>query len=104
MLLSCKETTRLLSQGEDRKLAFGERVALRVHLAICNGCRNVNAQFNGSRKKSECSETPAPIAGWRSCRIPIGPPINPMRLSPAHRHSNESGPSCAGSVIDTNFS
>lgn len=45
MLLSCKETTRLLSQGEDRRLAFGERVALRVHLAICNGCRNVSAQF-----------------------------------------------------------
>lgn len=45
MLISCKETTRLLSQGEDRKLAFGERVALRVHLAICNGCRNVNHQF-----------------------------------------------------------
>ena len=45
MLLSCKETSRLLSQGEDRKLAFGERVALRVHLAICNGCRNVNRQF-----------------------------------------------------------
>jgi hypothetical protein len=45
MMLSCKETTRLLSQGEDRKLAFGERVALRVHLAICKGCRNVNAQF-----------------------------------------------------------
>jgi Putative zinc-finger len=45
MLLSCKETTRLLSQGEDRKLAFGERVALRVHLAICDGCTNVRAQF-----------------------------------------------------------
>jgi len=45
MMLSCKETTRLLSQREDRKLAFGERVALRVHLAICNGCRNVGAQF-----------------------------------------------------------
>ena len=45
MLLSCKETTRLLSQGEDRKLAFGERVALRVHLAICNGCRNLSVQF-----------------------------------------------------------
>jgi Putative zinc-finger len=45
MMLSCKETTRLLSQGEDRGLAFGERVALRVHLAICKGCRNVNAQF-----------------------------------------------------------
>ena len=45
MLLSCKETTRLLSQGADRKLGFSERVALRVHLAICDGCRNVNAQF-----------------------------------------------------------
>ncbi|HUK03699.1 MAG TPA: zf-HC2 domain-containing protein [Burkholderiales bacterium] len=45
LLLSCKETARLLSQGEDRKLAFGERVTLRVHLAICDGCRNVNRQF-----------------------------------------------------------
>jgi len=50
MILSCKETTRLLSQGEDRRLAFGERVALRVHLAICNGCRNVNAQFRFLRQ------------------------------------------------------
>ena len=50
MFLSCKETTRLLSQGEDRKLAFGERVALRVHLAICDGCRNVNTQFKFLRQ------------------------------------------------------
>jgi hypothetical protein len=45
MMLSCKETSRLLSQGEDRQLGFGERIALRVHLAICDGCRNVSAQF-----------------------------------------------------------
>jgi hypothetical protein len=45
MMLSCKETARLLSQGADRKLAFSERVALRVHLAICKGCRNVDVQF-----------------------------------------------------------
>ncbi len=50
MLLSCKETTRLLSQGEDRKLGFGERAALRVHLAICRRCRNVNAQFKFLRQ------------------------------------------------------
>jgi len=50
MLLSCKETARLLSQGEDRKLALGERVALRVHLAICDGCRNVSAQFRFLRQ------------------------------------------------------
>ena len=50
MMLSCKETTRLLSQGEDRKLAFGERIALRVHLAICDGCRNVKAQLGFLRR------------------------------------------------------
>ena len=45
MMLSCKETARLLSQGADLDLAFGERIVLRLHLAICNGCRNVSAQF-----------------------------------------------------------
>ena len=45
MMLNCREVTRLISQGEDRKLAFGERVAMRVHFAICRGCRNVNAQL-----------------------------------------------------------
>ena len=44
-MLSCKETARLLSENADRELAFGERLALRVHLAICRGCRNVDAQF-----------------------------------------------------------
>ena len=46
MMLSCKESARLLSQGLDRDLAFGERVALRVHLVICRGCRNASDQFN----------------------------------------------------------
>ena len=45
MLLSCKETTQLLSQGEDRKLAFGERLALHLHLAICDGCRSLATQL-----------------------------------------------------------
>jgi len=44
-LLSCRETTRLVSQGLDRELAFGERVALRVHFAICLGCRRAGRQM-----------------------------------------------------------
>jgi hypothetical protein len=50
MMLSCKETTRLVSQGLDRELAFGERVALRLHLAICVGCRRAGAQMRFLRK------------------------------------------------------
>lgn len=49
-MLTCKETTRLVSQGLDRELAFGERVALRLHLAICVGCRRANAQMRFLRK------------------------------------------------------
>lgn len=50
MMLSCKETTRLASQGLDRELAFGERVALRLHLAICIGCRRAGRQMRFLRK------------------------------------------------------
>jgi len=44
-LLSCRESTRLISQGLDRDLAFGERVALRVHFVYCMGCRRANRQM-----------------------------------------------------------
>jgi predicted anti-sigma-YlaC factor YlaD len=44
MMLSCKEVTRLVSQGLDRELGFAERVKLRVHLAICDGCTNFREQ------------------------------------------------------------
>ena len=49
-LLSCKETTRLVSQGLDRDLAFGERVALRVHFAYCLGCRRAGRQMKFLRQ------------------------------------------------------
>jgi hypothetical protein len=44
-MLTCKDVSQVLSQREDRRLKFGERITLRMHLAICNSCRNVNAQF-----------------------------------------------------------
>jgi predicted anti-sigma-YlaC factor YlaD len=50
MMLSCKQVTRLVSQGLDRDLGFTERVKLRVHLAICNGCTNFSEQVAFLRK------------------------------------------------------
>jgi len=44
-MMSCKDVSRLVSQGQDRKLGFGERIALRLHLAICAGCENVERQM-----------------------------------------------------------
>jgi hypothetical protein len=45
MMMPCKEVTHLVSQGLDRRLGFGERVALRVHFAICGGCKNFDRQM-----------------------------------------------------------
>ena len=45
MKLSCKEVTRLVSQGMDRQLPLGRRLALRLHFAICDGCTNFRKQM-----------------------------------------------------------
>ena len=50
MMLSCKEAARLVSQRLDRDLGFGERVMLRVHLTICDGCTNFKDQVAFLRK------------------------------------------------------
>ena len=50
MMLSCKEVTRLVSQGLDRRLAWSERLRLRVHLAICDGCSNFRKQIDFLRR------------------------------------------------------
>ena len=50
MMLSCKEAARLVSQRLDRELGFGERVMLRVHLTICDGCTNFKNQVAFLRK------------------------------------------------------
>jgi hypothetical protein len=49
-MLSCKEATQLASQGLDRKLGLWERLALRLHLAICDGCSNFSRQLALLRK------------------------------------------------------
>jgi hypothetical protein len=44
-LLTCKEATRLASQGLDRRLGPVERFSLRLHLVICDGCSRAAQQF-----------------------------------------------------------
>lgn len=43
--LKCRDAARLASQAMDRRLSLGERVSLRVHLAICDGCTNFRNQL-----------------------------------------------------------
>ncbi len=39
-MLSCKETSLLVSQSLDRRLSWRERIALRMHLLVCDACRS----------------------------------------------------------------
>lgn len=50
LLATCKEATRLLSEGMDRHLTLGERTRLRLHLMICKACTNTNVQLDFMRK------------------------------------------------------
>lgn len=49
-MLTCKEAARLMSQGMDRSLGAGERLRLRLHLVMCNGCRNARQQLEFIRR------------------------------------------------------
>lgn len=50
LIPTCKETAELLLQAQDRALTLREKLALYVHLPICNGCRNFRAQLGFIRR------------------------------------------------------
>jgi len=45
-MLSCKEVNRLMSQELDRKLSWGERIELKLHVSMCDGCSNFRKQMS----------------------------------------------------------
>lgn len=50
LLPDCQEVSRLLSDGQDQRLPTKERARLRLHLVMCDTCRNVEAQFDFLRR------------------------------------------------------
>jgi hypothetical protein len=48
--LSCREASRLISQGMDRRLSLGERIALRLHLFVCDGCTRLTRHVRFLRR------------------------------------------------------
>jgi len=47
---TCKDVTRLVLQAQDRQLPFVDRVAVRVHMVICDACPKFLAQVGLMRK------------------------------------------------------
>ena len=53
LLLRCRESSRLLSEGLERPLSRGERMALRAHLFVCHRCRRCRRSLQHLRSLSE---------------------------------------------------
>ena len=43
--LTCKEASRFISQGLDKDMSAADRTSLRMHLAVCDACNKLKAQF-----------------------------------------------------------
>jgi hypothetical protein len=50
LIPSCRHTSELLSQAQDRPLTLREKVLVYVHLPLCNGCRNFRVQLEFIRR------------------------------------------------------
>ena len=61
IMLSCKETSRLISEELDHELPLYKRVMLRMHLAMCKGCKQAQHQIGALKKvlssKAQSQET-----------------------------------------------
>lgn len=55
-MLNCKQNTELLSQSLERPVTLREKIAMRMHLMMCRGCRNFEKQLGFIRKA--CRELP----------------------------------------------
>lgn len=49
-MLTCKETSELVSRGMDTALPLAQRLAIRLHLFMCGACRRFDAQMQFIRR------------------------------------------------------
>ena len=50
MKLTCRDASRMLSEGLDKKLNLADRAALRLHLTLCDACTRLKSQFEFMRR------------------------------------------------------
>ncbi|ENO92890.1 hypothetical protein C662_09935 [Thauera sp. 28] len=49
-MMTCKDATRLMSERYERTLDLRERLALKMHTAMCKGCSNYGRHLDVLRK------------------------------------------------------
>ncbi|NHQ85842.1 zf-HC2 domain-containing protein [Iodobacter fluviatilis] len=49
-MMNCRQASILLSAQQDGPLTLNQRYRLRLHLLLCNNCRNFNRQLHFMRE------------------------------------------------------
>jgi hypothetical protein len=50
LIITCKENSRLVTQSWDRPLSLRERLAMRLHLFVCDNCVRFSRQMRQLRE------------------------------------------------------
>ena len=66
-MLTCKDASHLITEGQDRRLGPWERIGLRLHLWMCDSCRLFEKQMRYLRQ--------ALRRGWVQGELPTGRPL-----------------------------
>jgi len=69
-MLTCKDASRLISEGQERHLRLGERWGLRLHLWLCVNCRRFERQIRLLRRALR-------KLAWRAETDTQGPDLSP---------------------------
>lgn len=44
-MMNCQQTTKLISESQERALSLPEKMSLKVHVMMCSGCKNFSLQM-----------------------------------------------------------
>ena len=63
-MFSCRQASERMSRALDEPLSFTQRLSLRAHLMMCNGCRNFSRRLALlgplARRSQDAAETKHP--------------------------------------------
>ena len=79
-MLTCRDASHLLSEGQERPLRLGERLGLRLHLWMCVSCRRFEQQLALMRRamralrrraEAEADAAELPVAARERIRLAL---------------------------------
>lgn len=69
IFINCKENSQLVTLLHDRPLAWKDRLAMRIHLMVCENCARFGRQMRMIREWIRSEEGDGELSGLARARI-----------------------------------